>query len=250
MNRHLVVTIHAGLTIAQVLAALLFIELKLLPLALLAALSGKWRVFSIYPYRFLRNLRANSCDVIVIISSVVLMHFYVSRPWILAAHTVFLSAWLLFLKPARSRVAIAAQAACCQFLGLTALWLMGVEQGLVGVVAIAGAAGISYFSARHLSNAISGEDATRRRIMALAWAVMTTQLAWLCWTWSITYRLPGELLIPQYSLIAVFLGYFASHHMFVFRDHKRRLPTGFIVQQSGLFALVLAAIIILTPWLN
>lgn len=249
MTKRLLTFTHAALTIAQALGAVLLVKLGLLPLALLAAIAGKWRVFSLNPYRLLRNIRANLCDITVILSSVLLMDIYRTLPIFLGVFAIFLVIWLLFIKPASSRSAIAIQAACCQFFGLTALWLQGTEQGLSGFLVIVTAAIIAYGAGRQLAMTISnfyGE----RSVLPIVWAVLTAELAWLSWLWSITYHIPGGLLIPQIALLTIVIGYFASYHMFAYADHKRRLPVGFIWQQLFFFFVVLLSIIGFTPWTN
>lgn len=239
---------HTFLTLAQVGMALLFVRLELLPLALLAALAGKWRVVSSHPYRLWRNLRANSCDIIVITAGVLSMDFYRASTGLMIGFALFLLVWLLLLKPAESRLAVAIQAACCQFLGLSVVWLYGLERGLSGFVAIVLAAAIAYSAARHLSLVVSEDNSPERRILPFIWTALIIQLAWLSWLWAVTYRLPGGLLIPQISLLSTILGFFAVQAFFSDAAKRRRLSSGLIWQQVFFCLIMVLAIVIMTPW--
>jgi hypothetical protein len=249
-SKKLVTFTHGLLTVAQVGAALLFIRLELPLLALIAALAGKWRIFSWHPYRLWRNLKANSCDAIVIASSVLAMDFYRNRVWVVAFFGLFLVVWLLFIKPASSRPAVAFQAACCHLLGLSVLWLNGVEQGLNGAIAVILAAMVGYGGARHLTQTLGIDEPAHRDMIALTWAILISQLAWLSWLWSVIYHLPGGILLPQIALLGSVLGYFAAYHIYQLPQHKRRLPTRLITQQVFFCLVVVLAIIALTPWTN
>lgn len=249
-SKRLITLTHNLLTISQVAAALLFVRLELSLLALAAALAGKWRIFSWHPYRLWRNLKSNSCDVIVITSSVLAMDFYRQRVWILAFFGLFLAVWLLFIKPASSRPAVAFQAACCHLLGLSAIWLNGVEQGMNGIIAILATAMVAYGSARHLTQALGINESAHRNMVAITWAVLVAQLAWLSWLWSVVYHLPGDILLPQIALLSTVLGYFAAYHIYQLPQYRRRLPSKLVFQQVAFCLIVVAAIIALTPWTN
>lgn len=247
-NTRLASFLHVTLNILQAAAAAAFIQLNLLVLALLVALVGKWRVVSINPYRLWRNIRANSCDIIVTGSTVLLMNFYSQSLILLGILSAFLLIWLVFIKPASGRGAVALQAACCQFFGMSAVWLIAVERGWHGLLVLGLTAAISYSAARHIGLPLGSDQRQERSILPLIWAVLITELGWLAWVWSITYRLPGDFLVPQIALLSTVLGYFSAQYMFAQTGQRRRLPSSFIWAQVFFFVLVLVAIIVLTPW--
>ena len=249
-SSRLVAFIHILLNISQVGACILFIRLDdLLVFALAAALVGKWRVVSFNPHRLWRNLRANSCDLIVIVSTVLLMYSYRGHLGVFTGLAIFLLAWLLLIKPAKSPALVALQGACCHFLGLTTLWLVGLERGWHGLIVLPLVGLIAYSSTRHLGVPLEADEDSRERIVIpLVWAVLMVQLAWLSWVWSITYRLPGGVLIPQFPLVGTALGYFAVSHLFTHPESRRRLHGALVAQQFLFCLLVVLAIITLTPW--
>lgn len=241
-------TLHLLLVVAQASAVAALIQLDILVLALAVAVIGKWRVMSFSPYRFWRNLRSNSCDLIVLISLVLIMDFYIAKIALFGGFTLFMLLWLLVIKPGTSSTMVKFQAFCCQFIGLSALWLVVVENGVLGIIALPLSGIITYSAARHGLTAVA-DDTQERSVLPIIWSMVMLQLSWLAWLWSITYSIPGGVLVPQIAVLSSVFGYFAIQNVDAASGQgKRRLSPAIIWQQAFFFAVALVAIVALTPW--
>lgn len=249
MKKKRIAFLHVLLTLGQGLVAIGLILIDLLPLAIAVGLAGKWRVITFNIYRLARNLKSNSCDIIVILGLILSADSFKQNEYIFGISSAMLLLWLVVIKPKSSRAAIIIQSAICQWVGLSTIWLVGVDQDLPGFFAIPMAALVGYSSARHFATAFYEEDTPERRILPVAWAFVITQLAWISWVWAVTYRLPGDLFISQIALISTLLAYFAIWHIYEYPDYKRKIPKGYVWKQTLFFTMLMVAIMVLTPWL-
>ncbi len=251
----LIVQLHNILNVGVVLAVTYFVYLELLPLALLVALSSKWRILSANPYRVVRSLRANACDLIVITSTVLLMDLYSApRATLIPVGVLMISllVWLLVVKPLEAHRAAIAQAFYCQTIGLTALWLYGVSaHDLPGILAVAAGALIGAVSARHaLQFYEAPQEFNMRSTVSYAWGIVIAQLSWLTWMWSVTYRLQTQLIIPQIVLLSGVLGYFAWHTISQDPKSTKKQRRQTALRQAFYFGILAGAILVLTPWMD
>jgi hypothetical protein len=251
----LIAQLHNVLNIGVVLAVTYFIHLELLPLALLVALSSKWRMLSRNPYRVIRSLRANACDLIVIISTVLLMDLYSAPRATLvpvAVLVVSLLIWLLVVKPLEAPRAALAQALYCQTIGLAALWLYGVStHELPGIATVAASAVIGAVSARHALQFYDGlPEFDVRSTVSFVWGVVLAQIGWLAWMWSVAYRLHTQIIIPQIVLLAGVLGYFAWQTVCQNYKATKAQRRQMALKQALYFGILASAILVLTPWMD
>lgn len=251
----LIIRLHNLLNVGVVIAVTYCMYLQLLPLAIVIALSSKWRILNPNPHRLLRSLRANACDLIVITSTVLLMDIYRVPsgsliPLFLLAG--FLLLWLLVIKPRETPAASIAQAACCQTLGLGALWLYGVTSNEIpSVIAIMIGAIIGGVSARHALQFYDAKTAgyDLRSTVTFVWALLVAQLSWLAWTWSISYQL-YSLIIPQIVILTTFVGYFAVQTVNQNPRASKATRQQLALRQLLFFGLLVSAIMVLTPWVD
>lgn len=191
------------------------------PLAAFAiVLLSKWRVFAVRPQYWYTHLVANSVDIIVGLSYVVLL----TRPEVSLAAQIVLTAlyiaWLLILKPQSKRVYVVAQAAVGLLLGTTALAYLS-HDWFVSFVVI-GMWLIGYTSGRHVFQAYNEPHA---RIFSMIWALIVAEIGWISYHWTLSYTIPlANIELPQVTLILGFVGFlaeraYASYH----KHHEVRL---------------------------
>lgn len=245
-----IIWLHRLINFGLVVTVTVFIHLELLPLALTAVAISKWRIFSIKPHRLRRNLRANACDLIVIISTVLLIDLYIGSFMSLIL-AVFLAIWLIVIKPWSGFSAIVLQAGLCQAVGLSALWFYGVEKmSLSSYATIVIASAIGYYTARHALQPAAIDAGLERKVISVVWAIVVAELAWLSWLWSISYRITADISVPQIVLTTFLLGYLALETIKKYRDGSKTMRRNLSLRQAGTFLLFTIAIMLLTPWIG
>ena len=108
--------LHIGVNLifaAMIYAMVVYWNLVLLAITLI--LLSKWRVLAVQPRFWIPNIKANLIDVVVGISTVVLIYSAESS-WLAILWTVLYASWLLFLKPREHDILVGAQAFWGQFL--------------------------------------------------------------------------------------------------------------------------------------
>src|SRR5688572_29375742 len=108
-----------------VVAIVLLIRFNLAPLAFGLLLISKWQLFVGGPKTWLSNIRDNSCDIIVAISSVTALALFNGDLVLQLSVAVGYGMWLLVIESLTSSAGIALQAGICQTIGLTVLFLLG-----------------------------------------------------------------------------------------------------------------------------
>lgn len=183
-------------------------------------LLSKWRVIAVRPRFWFANLQANFVDFMVGISVVTLMLITVaSSPWVAAILAVLFATWLLVLKPHTAQRWILAQAGVGQFISLMALFSLAhsfelkpliTDSSLLTVML---AWVIGYMTARHVLSSYKEED--ERSFLALAWAFVVAEMAWLAHHWTIAYSIYNaagvggdkQLMIPQVAIMLTMIGF-------------------------------------------
>lgn len=147
---------------------------------------SKWRMFAVRPHYWLTNFSANSVDLIVGISFILLslpvsgatadflpIHALLSLGYIL---------WLTILKPRTSFPATEAQALTAIFLGTNAatLQLFPFHPALAVLTVFL----IVYFSVRHI---LIQNDDPDFNFTALTLAIIAAEIAWISYFWLIVY---------------------------------------------------------------
>ena len=174
-------------------------------LAFVLVLLSKWRVFAVRPRFWWANIQSNLIDAIVGFSTVGLLWMTSGQLLIQIGIAALFAAWLVILKPRSKKHWVLVQAGVGQFVGLMVLFSFAHAVPDLVVVILAGI--VAYAAARHALTAFSSES--DRTFLALAWAFVIGELAWLSYHWVIAYSIGPQLLIPQIAIIAGLIGFVA-----------------------------------------
>lgn len=159
----------------------ILVRLEFNQLALAIIVLAKWRIFAVRPRFWPANVRANAVDIIVGISTVILMIHSGETGLQLTWAGLYL-AWQLILKPSRSVIGVASQALVGQTYGLMALFVAFPSASRLGLVVFGWA--ICYLSARHY---LSSFDEPYASMYAHMWGYFAAALMWLTSHWLIYY---------------------------------------------------------------
>jgi len=192
-------------------------------LGIALVLLSKWRVLAVRPRFWFAHIEANTVDVIVGISVVVLMYLagQASTGNGLGAQIVLMLlyvAWLLFLKPRNRRSYVAVQAAVAVFMGSFALESLSYEWPSSLVVLVLWL--IGYACARHVFVSHSDSDT---RFLSLAWGFIFAEIGWLTYHWTIAYTLPfgSGLQLPQASLLLLGVSFLGERVYSSYMKHQK-----------------------------
>lgn len=175
---------------------------------------SKWQVLRGGRKLWMRNIRDNACDLVMALSSVMLMVLFTGEVFIQVAIGAIYYLWLIIVKPLRGHIGVGTQAAICQFFGLWVVFLLARDFPAAAIVALAWA--VALISADHL---VSAFHERAHFILALAWAFIVAEISWLFWHWLITYSFfDGRLSIPQPALVVGLTGYIFGN---MYIDHMQ-----------------------------
>lgn len=190
-------------------------------LGIILVLASKWRVFAVRARYFFLNLKSNLVDLIVGIS-VVLLAYYAGTSF-LAVHIllmVFYSIWLLFIKPLSSENATLVQSLFAVFFGISASTIMSAN--LNSIVGVLLAFLIGYAASRHVLSQSNDRDFA---LTSLVCGLVFSEIAWLCYAWSIIYVFEGTgIRIPQPAIILTIFAFvynYARQAMIKYQDDFR-----------------------------
>lgn len=229
---------HMLFNILLPLAALLFVRLEVVYLAIGIVLLSKWRMFAVRPRYWLPNLRSNLIDIFVGLSVIGFMNG-TSTLWVQLLWTAFYAFWLVWLKPKSQQVAVMAQALIAQTIVLVSFY--GAYKGsnnnalLVYMLVVWV---VCYASARHFLGAF--EEPLIRPISQI-WAWFGATMAWVTGHWVVQY-----LFLPQLALILTVLGYGLATMYYL--DKNDKLKATLKTQLIGVMGLLLLIIIIFSDW--
>lgn len=174
-------------------------------LAFVVVLLSKWRIFAVRPRFWWANIQSNLIDTIVGFSTVGLLWLTSGELLIQVGITALFAAWLVILKPRSKKHWVLVQAGVGQFVGLMVLF--AVAHLLADMVVVVGAGIVGYAAARHALTAFTSES--DRTLLALAWAFVMAELAWLSYHWVIGYSIGQHLMVPQIAILAGIIGFVA-----------------------------------------
>ncbi|HVC36635.1 MAG TPA: hypothetical protein VNE40_04325 [Candidatus Dormibacteraeota bacterium] len=220
--------LHLALLMLLPALVLILVRLNFIQLAFSVILLSKWRMFAVRPRFWPANIRANSIDIIVGVSTVVFMTQSGGELWQLIWAAIY-AIWLVAVKPASGTLMISAQALIGQLAGLMALYLAWASGPLWGLVLLSGL--IAFVSARHFFDSF---DEPYARLLAYFWGYFAAALAWLLGHWLLFYGL-----LAQPTLLLSTIGYGLATLYYL--DHNERLS----VQIRRQFVFVMIAIILL-----
>ncbi|MFZ1242751.1 MAG: hypothetical protein WAQ22_01245 [Candidatus Saccharimonas sp.] len=211
LNEALYIALNIGL------AALLFSIVLVVQspwLAFILVILSKWRALAVRPRFWIANLIANTVDLNVGMSVVVLLYAASGTVWLQAIIAILYAAWLLFIKPRSSKKYVAMQAGISVFIGITALSIISYNWNPLFFVAIVWA--IGYSAARHV---LGSYDEPMTKAYSLIVGVVYAELGWVSYHWLFAYSLPGlgVIKLTQLALFLVLIGLileraYASYH--------------------------------------
>ncbi len=230
--------LHIGvnvLFVATIYAMIAYWELVLLA-AILVILS-KWRVFAVQPRFWLPNIRANLVDLIVGVSTVIMI-FQAPHAWLAVMWSFLYLLWLLFLKPQSGEVLVGLQAFWAQLLGLLAVFIVPtfVKHPLL-ICALVWL--IAWSAARHF---FTNYEEPHYRTLGLAWGFLSSVFAWLALHWLQYYVVFNTKLALVVFVISIVSGSLCS----VYHAYKKEVLHRGVLLENGLFAAALLMVIFLT----
>lgn len=170
-------------------------------------LLSKWRILAVRPRYWFANLQANMVDIIVGLSTVVLLYAANGATAVQAVLAVLYAGWLLFVKPRSKRAYVAIQAGVAIFLGVTALLTVSFDWISSPVVILMWV--IGYSAARHV---LGSYDEAHISFYSLVWGLVFAEIGWLAYHWTFAYALPGtgSIELPQAAFITLALSFMAE----------------------------------------
>lgn len=227
--------LHLILLLVLPAAVFALVELNFVPLAALIIVLSKWRMFAVRPRFWAANVRANAVDLMIGFSIIIFMahtdNLYVQVGWALQY-----AIWLVFVKPASTRIMIALQAFLGQLAALTALYLTWTNGPLAGLTLLTGI--FCFLAARHFFDAFEEPYA---RLMSYVWGYFGAALAWLLSHWLLFYQV-----IAQPTLLLSMLGYGLAAMYYL--DHVDRLSTGAKRQAIFIMLAVVVVVVAFSDW--
>jgi hypothetical protein len=221
---------HLGLLILLPLLVFIMVRVDFIQLALAIILLSKWRMLAVRPRYWPANIRANSVDIIVGLSTLVFMIHTTSGLWQLVWAVAY-GTWLIAIKPKSQLLGISIQALIAQLFGLMALFLEWPSAPLYGLVA--GAAFICYAAARHFFDSF---EEPYNKLLAYIWGYFAAALTWVLGHWLLFYGIVAQ---PTVFLTVIGYGLATLYYL----DHYDRLSK--IIRQQFVFIMVAIIIVIL-----
>lgn len=175
---------------------LVMVRIDFVQLAAATILLSKWRMFAVKPRFWPANVRANAVDIIVGLSTIILLtnsdNGSLQLLWV-ALYVI----WQLVIKPGRTVFRISLQALIGQTYGLMALFIAWPAAPTAGLLIFGWA--ICYLSARHY---LSSFDEPYTSLYAHVWGYFAASLLWLSAHWLIFYSV-----VSQPALLLTVLGF-------------------------------------------
>lgn len=210
-------------------------------LGLILVFISKWRIFAVRARYFGINLKSNLVDLIVGVS-VVLLAYYAGSSFLLVDFLLmaFYSIWLLFIKPLSSETATMVQSLIAVFLGTSAATIMTSGINEIALVLISFL--IGYTASRHVLAQSDDKDFT---LTTLVCGLVFSEIAWLCYSWSIIYTFGSTgVRIPQLAIILTIFAFvynYTRQAMIKYQEDFRLKH----IMGPVIFGIVLVAIIVI-----
>ncbi len=228
--------LHLGLTLLLPLALFLLVRVHFIQLAFILILLSKWRMFAVRPRFWLANIRANSVDMIVGFSVLLLMMHIDSALWQLVAALLY-GVWLVAVKPGSSILMTSIQAGIGFFAGLMAIFHSGAAAGpLYLMVLLVGL--VCFLTARHFFDSFEEPYA---KFLAYLWGYFGAALVWVLGHWLLFY---GVISQPTVLLVALGYGLAAIYYL----DHFDKLSAMIRRQFIFIMVAVVAIVLVLSNW--
>lgn len=199
---------------------------------------SKWRMFAVKPRFWPANIRANSVDILVGLSTLVFMVETPSQVWQII-WTVLYIAWLTVIKPSSKTLMIGVQALVAFLWALGALFLVGDE--LPSLYLVVGTGVICYLVAHHFFDAF---EEAYTRLLAYVWAFFGSALVWVLSHWLLYYPSSGVVSQPMLILVTIGYGLAAIYYL----DHTERLSKSIRNQFAFIMIAITAIILVFSDW--
>lgn len=207
--------VYVGLNIGLAVAIYSIVTTSQSPwLALLVLVVSKWRILAVRPRFWFANLVANTVDIIVGVSVIVLLVAAQGSTVAQVIITLLYIGWLLFIKPRSRRSYVALQAAVAIFAGITALSLVSYAWDPFFFVLAMWV--IGYTAARHV---IGSYEEVHTTLYSMIVGFMFAEFGWISFHWLMAYPIPGSgsIQFSQLALFTVLLSFigeraYASYH--------------------------------------
>lgn len=230
----------AHILLLSLLPIILFVLVRIdfIVLAVLVVLLSKWRMFAVKPRFWPANIRANSVDIIVGLSTLVFMVDTHSQAW-QVMWTLLYIVWLTVIKPSSKSSMVGIQALVAFLWGLGALFLVGDEGSALYLVLGTGI--ICYLVSHHFFDAF---EEAYTRLLAYIWAFFGAGLVWVLSHWLLYYPSTGVVSQPMLLLVTIGYGLAAIYYL----DHTERLSRTVRNQFAFIMIAITAIILVFSDW--
>lgn len=207
-------------------------------LAFVLVILSKFRALMVRPRFWWANLVANMPDIIVGLSTVVLLYAAAGSLWLQIIIAALYAVWLLLIKPRSRKHYVALQAGVSVFVGITALSIVSFSwDSLFFVIAMWV---IGYTATRHV---LGSYDEPLTELYSLAMGFVFAEIGWVSFHWLFAYTIPGfgEIKLAQLAVFMTLIcllaqkSYVSYHHYGRIRRQDVLLP-----------GLLLAGVVLLT----
>lgn len=229
---------HIALLSLLPIIVFVLVRIDFVILAILVIILSKWRMFAVKPRFWPANVRANSVDIIVGLSTLTFMVDTQSQVWQIA-WTILFIIWLTVIKPSSTTLMVGIQALVALLWGLGALFLIGDKFSAFYLVTGAGA--ICYLVAHHFFDAF---EEAYTRLLSYIWAFFGAGVTWILSHWLLYYPVNGVVSQPMLLIVAIGYGLAVIYYL----DHTDKLPT--VVRNQFIFAIfaITALILYFSDW--
>jgi len=230
----------AHILLLSLLPIILFVLVRIdfIILAVLVVILSKWRMFAVKPRFWPANIRANSIDIIVGLSTLVFMVDTNSQVWQLGWTFLYIL-WLTVIKPSSGSLVVGIQALIAFLWGLGALFLIGDEVSAFYLVLGTGV--ICYLVAHHFFDAF---EEAYTRLLSYIWAFFGAGLVWVLSHWLLYYPSTGVVSQPMLLLVTIGYGLAAVYYL----DHTERLSRTVRNQFAFIMIAITAIILVFSDW--
>jgi hypothetical protein len=221
---------HLALLFILPLVMFVLVRLGFIQIALSIIVLSKWRMFAVRPRFWVANVRSNSIDLIIGLSTVLFMGHSTSL-LVQFSLAILYGAWLLFIKPSTGLFMTSAQAFIGQFYGLTAVYLVGANGPVFALTLLTGL--VCFLAARHFLDSFEEPYA---RMLSYYWGYFGAALAWLLSHWLLYYQS-----VAQATLLLTTVGYGLG--VIYYLDHNDKLSK--IARRQFIFIMIAIVLVVL-----
>lgn len=242
LNKRILAILHISFNvILGVLVYMMSVHWELGWLAIALVFLSKWRVVAVRFRFWWANIRTNLPDVVVGVSTVAWLMTSENDVVRIIVALLYIG-WLVALKPRDDKLSMIVQAGWSTFIGVNTAMVLGYMQ--YDILALFLIWIIIWSNTRHFLGIFDDDSTT---ILAIIWATLATQIAWLCLQWVVLFNLPGDIIISQFVLIMLVMNYGLSG--WYQTAQAKKLDTKQLILRYGVFCVIaICMIFVLSPW--